>query len=39
MISRLPVHAGHEWRVVGTDLVLVAVATAIVVDILLDVFS
>ena len=39
MVSRLPVHPGHEWRVVGTDLVLVAVATAVVVDILLDVFS
>lgn len=39
MVSRLPVHPGHEWRVVGTDLVLVAIATAVVVDILLDVFS
>ena len=39
MVSRLPVHPGHEWRVVGTDLVLVAVATAVVVDILIDVFS
>lgn len=38
MTSRLPVHAGHEWRVVGTDLVLVAIATAIVVDVLSDVF-
>ena len=39
MVSRLPVHPGHEWRVVGTDLVLVAIATAVVVDILIDVFS
>jgi hypothetical protein len=39
MVARLPVHPGHEWRVVGTDLVLVAIATAIVVDVLLDVFS
>jgi len=39
MIARLPVYAGHEWRVVGTDLVLVTIATAVVVDILLDVFS
>lgn len=39
MISRLPVHPGHEWRVVGTDLVLVAIATAVVADILIDVFS
>jgi len=39
MVSRLPVHPGHEWRVVGTDLVLVAIATAVVVDILIDVFT
>jgi hypothetical protein len=39
MISRLPAHPGHEWRVVGTDLVLVAIATAVVVDILIDVFG
>ena len=38
MVARLPVHPGHEWRVVGTDLVLVAIATAVVVDILIDVF-
>ena len=39
MVTRLPAHPGHEWRVVGTDLVLVAIATAVVVDILFDVFS
>ena len=39
MVTRLPVHPGHEWRVVGTDLVLIAIATAVVVDILVDVFS
>ena len=39
MVSRLPVHPGHEWRVVGTDLILVAIATAVVVDILIDVFN
>ena len=39
MVSRLPVYAGHEWRVVGTDLVLVAIATAVVVDVLLNVFD
>jgi len=38
MVTRLPAYPGHEWRVVGTDLVLVAIATAVVVDILLDVF-
>ena len=39
MAARLPVYPGHEWRVVGTDLVLVAIATAVVVDVLLDVFN
>jgi len=39
MVPRLPVHPGHEWRVVGTDLVLVVIATAVVVDILTDVFG
>jgi hypothetical protein len=38
MISRLPHHAGHEWQVAGTDLVLVQVGTAIVADVLRDVF-
>lgn len=39
MLSRLPVYAGHEWRVVGTDLVLVAIATAVVVEVLMNVFD
>lgn len=39
MLSRLPVHPGHEWRVVGTDLVLVAIATAVVVEVLANVFD
>jgi hypothetical protein len=39
MLSRLPVHPGHEWRVCGTDLVLVTIAAGVVVDILVDVFS
>jgi len=30
---------GHEWRVVGTDPVLIATAIAVVIDILIDVFS
>ena len=38
MVSRLPAYPGHEWRVVGTDLVLVVIATAVVVDVLLDGF-
>jgi len=39
MIGRLPVYPGHEWHVAGTDLVLIAIATAVVVDVFLDVFS
>lgn len=39
MRDRLPVYAGHEWRIVGTDLVLVAIGSAIVVELLADVFE
>ena len=39
MLARLPVIEGHEWRVTGTDLVLIAIGTAIVVEILEDVFD
>jgi len=38
MIARLPKHPGYEWHVCGTDLVLVAIGTAIVADVLMDVF-
>lgn len=38
MLSRLPVHAGHEWLVIGVDLVLVNIQTKIPVDILPGVF-
>ena len=27
MLARLPVHPGYEWRVAGSDLILVAIAT------------
>lgn len=37
-LSALPQHSGHEWQICGTDLVLVAIGTALVVDILKDVF-
>jgi len=37
-VAALPQHPGHEWQICGTDLVLVAVATAVVADILQDVF-
>lgn len=39
MLSRLPRIEDHEWVMVGTDLVLVAVGTAIVVSILDEVFQ
>ncbi|MNK98097.1 hypothetical protein D3C87_1184490 [compost metagenome] len=39
MIARLPVYPGYEWRVAGTDLVLVAIATAVVADVLVGVFD
>ena len=38
LLSRLPRHDGYEWRVAGTDLVLISLATAVVADILYDVF-
>ena len=39
MLARLPVHPGYEWRVAGSDLILVAIGTAIVADVLFDVFD
>lgn len=38
MLSRLPVHPGHEWLVIGVDLVLVNARTRVSVDILPRVF-
>ena len=37
-IASLPHHEGYEWQVCGSDLVLVAVATAVIADVLFDVF-
>lgn len=39
MLKHLPRHAGYEWRVVGSDLVLVAIASGVVADVLLNVFQ
>lgn len=39
MLGRLPKHSGYEWRVAGTDLILISVATAVIADILYDVFD
>lgn len=38
MLARLPAYPGYEWRVAGSDLILVALATAVVADVLADVF-
>lgn len=37
--ARLPVYAGYEWRVAGTDLLLVAVTTAVIAEVFSDVFD
>lgn len=39
LLGRLPRYPGYEWRVAGSDLILIAVATAVVADILYDVFD
>lgn len=39
MLSRLPVHPGYEWRVLGSDLVLVNIASSVIADVLQDVFN
>lgn len=39
LTSRLPHYEGYEWKQVGTDVVLVAVATGIVYEILRNVLD
>lgn len=39
MLAELPYYPGYEWRIAGTDLVLVAIATAVIADVLFDVFE
>jgi hypothetical protein len=39
MLADLPVVAGHEWRITGTDLVLIALGTLVVIEVLEDVFE
>jgi hypothetical protein len=38
MLGQLPHYDGYEWRVAGTDLILVAIGTLVVAEILNDVF-
>ncbi len=37
-VAQLPQHTGYEWQVCGTDLVLVAIATQVIADVITDVF-
>lgn len=39
MLQGLPRYDGYEWRVYGADLILVQVATAVIAEVLIDVFS
>ena len=39
LLALLPKHPGYEWQVCGSDLVLVAIATAIIADVLIGVFD
>lgn len=38
LLQRLPVRPGYEWRAVGTDVVLYAIASGVVDQVLRDVF-
>ena len=38
-LTRLPHYEGYEWRISGTDLVLVAVGTLVIAHVLADVFE
>ncbi|SCB94751.1 hypothetical protein GA0061071_103104 [Kosakonia oryzendophytica] len=39
MLGQLPYYPGYEWRIVGDDLVLVALSTAVVTAIINGVFN
>ncbi|WP_420467578.1 anti-virulence regulator CigR family protein [Panacagrimonas sp.] len=39
LLAELPRYPGYEWQVVGSDLVLIAIATAVIADVLLGVFD
>ncbi|NDV13668.1 anti-virulence regulator CigR family protein [Crenobacter caeni] len=38
LLSELPKHSGYEWQVAGRDLVLVALGSMLIADVLSDVF-
>lgn len=39
VLAGLPDHRGYEWQVLGSDLVLVAITSAVIADILVGVFD
>lgn len=39
LLNELPRHPGYEWQVAGRDLVLVAIGTAIIADVLQGIFD
>lgn len=39
VLAQLPQYPGYEWQVAGSDLVLIAIATAVVTEILSGVFD
>lgn len=39
MLGSLPRHEGYEWQRCGADLVLVSLASAVIADVLVDVFQ
>lgn len=38
LLGRLPVVAGHEWTRIGTELVLVEIASQVIAQVIVDVF-
>jgi Ni/Co efflux regulator RcnB len=39
LIGRLPRYDGYEWQQVGTDLILVAIATGLIYEVLNGAFD
>ncbi|WP_394061746.1 anti-virulence regulator CigR family protein [Alcaligenes sp. WGS1538] len=39
LLGRLPSYPGYEWRIAGTDLILISLSTALIADVLYDVFD
>ncbi len=39
MLAQLPSYPGYEWQVAGSDLILVAIATAVIAEVLTGVFN